>query len=534
VRGVVALAWGTSAVITTATSDGRLTLAVGHVLLPLVLAGLTLAARRDGTWTATFATALAAAVLGAFVPPLLVVVLAAALVLLLVGPGAVRGRALVLILVPVGLLGPWVARFADDWRLVLSGPGLLATSEGPGSWPLLLTHPGSVTPGLWLLAPVVALGVAGYAVRARSLAGALGLVAGACLSLIGLAAAFVSGRVVLGSAETGVGVSEPAHLWSGVGLELWLAGLLVGILAGSAPVLAALRGPRRRWSFAASISVVAILLAAVVASAALWAGRGAGTTLSVGQATLPAVAVEQGSGPLASRLLLLRPSPEVVDFVLAGQEPGALLRDLDREPDADDDPLVAAVGELVGGQGADSLDASSLARLGIGFVQVAESGDSTLTRRLDSAEGLSRLGSSASGILWKVRPLAPGPDGETATAPSRARLVDAAGAQLAVVPTSGPHAAVDTTLPSGPEGRRLVVAEPAEWADHAVVTLAGRQLTPVTGTDQPTYAVPSAGGHLTVDLAAADPWWRLAQAALLAFVVFMAIPFGNRRSRRRS
>ena len=134
-RGVAALAWGTSAVITTATADGRLTLAVCHVLLPLVLAGLTLTARRDGTWTATFATALAAAVLGAFVPPLLVVVLLAALVLLVVGPGMARGRALVLLLVPVGLLGPWVARFVDDWRLLLSGPGLSPPATGPAAGP---------------------------------------------------------------------------------------------------------------------------------------------------------------------------------------------------------------------------------------------------------------------------------------------------------------------------------------------------------------------------------------------------------------
>ncbi len=223
-----------------------------------MLAGLTLAARRDGTWTATFATALAAAALGAFVPPLLVVVLLAALVLLVVGPGMARGRALVLLLVPVGLLGPWVARFVDDWRLLLSGPGLLATGDGPGAWPLLLTQPGAATTTTWLLAPVVGLGLAGYAVRSRSRAAALGLVAGAVLSLVGLAVAFAAGRVVLGSAETGVGVSQPAHLWAGVGLELWLAGLLVGLLAGSAPVLAALRGPRRRWSFAAAVTVVAV------------------------------------------------------------------------------------------------------------------------------------------------------------------------------------------------------------------------------------------------------------------------------------
>jgi len=532
-RGVAALAWGTSAVVTTATADGRLTLAVAHVLLPLVLAGLTLTARRDGTWTATFATALAAAVLGAFVPPLLVVVLLAALVLLVVGPGMARGRALVLLLVPVGLLGPWVARFVDDWRLLLSGPGLVATGDGPGSWPLLLTQPGAATTTTWLLVPVVGLGLAGYAVRSRSRAGALGLVAGAVLSLVGLAAAFAAGRVVLGSAETGVGVSEPAHLWAGVGLELWLAGLLVGLLAGSAPVLAALRGPRRRWSFAMAVTVIAVVVAAVVSGAAIWAARGVGATLSVGEATLPAVAVEQGSGPLAGRLLLLRPSPDVVDFVLAGQEPGELLRDLDRQPDADDDPLVAAVGELVGGRGAESLDASSLAGLGIGFVQVSDRSDSTLTRRLDSAEGLSRLGSSEQGILWKVQPLPAAAGAPPATAPSRARLVDAAGALLDVVPTVGPHSAIDTVLPQGADGRLLVVAEPSQWAAHAVVTLDGQQLEPVAGTDQPTYAVPAAGGALRVDLAAADPWWRVGQAALLAFVLFMAVPFGNRRSRRR-
>ena len=122
-------------------------------------------------------------------------------------------------------------------------------------------------------------------------------------------------------------------------------------------MLAALRGRRRRWSFAAAVTVIAVVVAAVVSGTAIWAARGMGTTLSVGEATLPAVAVEQGSGPLAGRLLLLRPSPEVVDFVLAGQEPGELLRDLDRQPDADDEPLVAAVAELVGGRGAESLDA---------------------------------------------------------------------------------------------------------------------------------------------------------------------------------
>jgi hypothetical protein len=103
-----------------------------------------------------------------------------------------------------------------------------------------------------------------------------------------------------------------------------------------------------------------------------------------------------------------------------------------------------------------------------------------------------------------------------------------------MVPTAGPHAAVDTTLPAASAPRRLVLAEPAEWADHAVVTYAGAELSPVAGAAQPTYDLPAQAGALRVDLAAAQPWWRIGQAALLAFVVFMALPFGNRRSRRRA
>jgi GT2 family glycosyltransferase len=536
-RALAALAWGTAGAVAAGVSQGRVAAAVVHILLPFVLAGFCLAARRDGTFTATFATALATAVAGAFAPPLLGLAAVAALILLLVGPGLRRARALVLLVVPAALLGPWAARFVEDWRLLLTGPGLLTTSDDRGPWgvlALVLGEPGGTTWAVWLGAPVVLLGVLGFASRARSRAESVGLAVGGIVALLGLAGAFVSERLVLGSAETGVGQSAPAHLWAGLGLQLWLAGLLVGLLAGSRAVLGSLVRPGRRWGFAAAVVAAALAVVPTVAGAALWGVEGIGRTLSVGQATLPAVAVEQGSGALGNRLLLLRPDDEVVDFVLAGQEPGELLRDLDREPDADDAPLVDAVANIVGGRGADSLDSTALARLGIGFVQVRATADSALARRLDSSEGLSRLGTSERGILWKVQPLAAADDGTPATAPSRARLVDADGRLLQVVPTSGPHAAVDTTLPAGAGARSLVLAEPTEWSRQALVTFDGRRLEPVAGTAQPTYAVPPTAGVLRIDLAAAQPWWRLGQAVLLGLVVFLAVPFGNRRSRRRA
>ncbi|MDN5798389.1 MAG: glycosyltransferase family 2 protein, partial [Intrasporangium sp.] len=263
-----------------------------------------------------------------------------------------------------------------------------------------------------------------------------------------------------------------------------------------------------------------------------WGVSGVGDQLTPGEATLPAVAVEQGNGPLSTRLLLLRPSTTVVDFELTGTEPGELLRDLDR-PRPDNSGLVSAVAALVGGQQSDESPARALAGLAIGFVQVVAD-DDELVRRLDSTQGLSRLGQADGATLWKVQALPAAPGAVAPGAPSRVRLVDERGRLLDAVPTVGPHAAVDHRIPAATAERLVVVAEPPEWADHVTVTLDGTVLSAAPGTAQPTYLVPASGGQLVIDLAAAHPWWTLVQAVLLAFVCFMAIPLGNRRSRRRS
>lgn len=531
-RALAAFAWGTSAVMTAGLAQGRLTPVLAHVLLPFVLAGFVLAARKDGTYTAAFATALATAVAGAFVPLLLALSIMAAFPLFVVGPGSRRLRALVLLVVPTALLGPWAIHFVDDWRALLSGPGLVVTSAMPAPWMSLL---GLADPAQgrwpWLIAPVVVLGVLGYAARSSSRAESVGLWVGALLSALGLAGALAAARFTVGSAETSVGVSAPAHLWPGPLLDLWVAGVLVGVVYGAPIVVRRLHAPRRRWSFAAALVLVTVAVASVAAGPVHWALIGTGDTLTVGQATLPAVAVEQGNSPTSNRLLQLNPGEQVVDFRVVGEEPGELLRDLDRTPDVDNADLVATVGSVVGGRAA--LDTTELARQGIGFVLAKIGPESPLARRLDAAGGLSRLGTSEHGILWRVRPLPAAPGAVDVAVPSRVRLVDSAGRVTAIVPTAGPHAAVDHDIPAAAVDRKLVVAEPLEWSQHAIVSIGGRRLLPLAGATQPTYAVPPSGGHLTIDLAAAEPWWRLGQTALLAFVVFMAIPFGNRRSRRR-
>ena len=517
-------------------------MAVAHVLLPFVLAGFCLAARRDGTFTATFATALATAVLGAFAPPLLALSAVAALLLLVLGPGLRRARALVLLVVPAALLGPWALRFVDDWRLLLSGPGLLVDLARPravGSARARPRRAGRHDLGRVARRPRSSSSGSSASRRSRShpLPSRSVCSSAACLAVVGLAGALVAERVVLGSAETGVGTSAPAHLWAGLGVAAVARRACSSACSRAAdPCSRALRRPGAAGPSAAAVIAAVAVVPVAGRAPRCGACRASAAPCSVGQATLPAVALEQGGGPLGNRLLLLRPSDDVVDFVLAGQEPGELLRDLDRAPDADDAPLVDAVANIVGGRGADSLDSKALARLGIGFVQVRATADSALARRLDSSEGLSRLGTSERGILWKVQPLPAADGAAAATAPSRARLVDADGALLQV----GPHARVRTPRSTrrsrpAPRPRFVVLAE----ADRVVAARAGdlrrrgaRSPWRAPSSRRMPSRLPRATSRSTSPRRSRGG--ASARRSSSAFVVFMAVPFGNRRSRRRS
>lgn len=536
-RGLVAVAWGGSGILFTALSEGRLPVAVAHILLPLVVAGFATAARRGATWTATFATALAAAVLGAFVPALLVVSAAAALLLVLFGPGSAgRARALVLLVVPVALLGPWVVRFVDAPRLLLSGGGLLDLGAEPApAWQVALGQPegGRLLPAL-LFAPVVLTAVLALG-RHGGVRGRSGALAGlAILAGAGLALSLGAERVVVGQSLSAAGQPTTATLWSGVGLELYVAALLGAVLTGWHGLRALRTG---RWSTPRVLALVATsLLAASVGLAAgtnAWASLG--DRVTVGQDALPAVAVDQATGPEASRLLVLTASENRIDYRLVGNEPGELFRDIQRPRTATDPGLAALVGSIGSGLGDLSGSAGAqLANQGIGFVSVRSPVSSDLARSLDATAGLTRLGATESQTLWRVLPRPSAAVGAPAepVPPSRVRLIDAQGGQLQSVVVVGPHGAVDTMLGAGQDGRRLVFAEAPEWASHAKVIFDGALLAPDPSGGAPTYLLPRTAGRLVVDLPPAQQEWFLAQLALLALVVFLAIPFGNRRSRR--
>lgn len=538
-RGLVALAWGTAGVLTSALAQGRLTVVLAHILIPPVVAGFVLCCSRTGTYTAAFATGLGGALLAAVVPATLPIMLVACLLLLLFGPGTRRLRALVVAAVTVGLLGPWVLRFIDDPRLLASGPGLITTDTAAAPpWQMLLAQPdGTGGRFVWLMAPMVLLAIVAMVRHVGQRAKVVALLGTAALALVGLTLGLAAPHVFLGSATTGPGSSAVATAWPGVGLQLYLAGLLGAVLLGSSGMRRWMGSRRIGLRRVVAVATVCVLALSVFASAALAARRGLGSVVEVGRDELPAVAVDQSAGPLSNRLLVVNPGPAVVDYRLVGVEPGDLLRDLQRgDPSGEsvaDPGVVPAVQALLDGPtgmaGPRDAVRQGLAAQAIGFV-VVQGGSPDLIRRLDATDGLTRLGGTDGRLMWRVMPRLAG----TTELPSARLTIDAANGQpVAVVGVTGPHAATDQPVSAGSAGRTLVVAEAAAWADHARVSYDGRVLAPLAADGNPRYALPTEAGQLQISLDHDQSTWRFAQGILLALVVFLAIPFGTRRSRRR-
>jgi hypothetical protein len=216
-----------------------------------------------------------------------------------------------------------------------------------------------------------------------------------------------------------------------------------------------------------------------------------------------------------------------IGYRLVGSEAGPVVRDLPGPPVRPDPLLAAAVRSTVTTDGATSAR-DELSDLGVAFVALHGAPTQALVTRLDSTAGLTRLSDASGVILWRVLP------SQNGMSPSRLRLLAAGGAPLGSIPVTGDNGRTSVSLspaaPGAPTGgRRLVVAEPALWAQHARVTFSGRPLAAVAGAVQPTYLVPAHGGRLSITLPPTSPWWRWVQLGLLLAAVYLAVPSGSTR-----
>ena len=503
---------------------GRVGTLAALVLIPLILSGLALLARPDGTATAAWATTLGLVVLTAFAPLTALGVLGLALILVLAAVPGARLRAVVpVIAVPLGTL-LWWPGLLEDWRQVLVGPGM-ASWNGPvlDPWRRALLDTGELgSPPLWAAAPVVALGVMGLlrGRRLRSMSTAL-----AVLGLGGLAVALAAGRIILADVPQAVG-HGPITPWAGSVILLLPAALLAGAVlaldqgtpAESSPAEGT-SGPRRWRTAGRGLSGLCAVAMVGAACAGLVIAT-LGTALAPWSEARPAVAVEHADGPLAGRTLFVSPTDIGPGFRLVGRESAGPARGL---PATTVSASVAdTVSALLEGSALDT-SADSLRALAVGFVALdAELGDD-ISRRLDATSGLTRLASRGGWQVWRVTAVATAD--EAPIGPPRVSIVGPAGPRA--VDVTGLSAATVTDITAEP-GDVLQIAEGAGWASRAAVTLEGVVLVPT----EATYALPG-GGHLEIEVRRGPAWLPPLQLAGIVALLFLAIPFGSRASRTR-
>jgi hypothetical protein len=296
------------------------------------------------------------------------------------------------------------------------------------------------------------------------------------------------------------------------------------VIAGSV-VAIAVAGDRLRervaaydfgWRQVVSVVVVAAITLTPLVLAGWWLVRGADTPLERRDpVVLPEFVVAQGSQDDRPRTIVLRRAGDgSVTYALLRSE-GPRIGDAEiGTPTASYEDLDGALADLVSGRGSDR--ATDLAAYAVRYLLIAPPVDDTLVATLDAVPTLRRLTTSNGSALWEV-------DQDVA----RLRLESADGTWLAAIP-SGP-AAASATIPPGPAGRVLVLAERADprWT----ATLSGDALAHRTvGGWAQGFAVPAAGGQLdlTYDGSTRQRWLTV-QAVALVVIVILALPSARRR-----
>ncbi len=517
-----------------------------------------------GSIAAAAGAGLALAVVCAGAPVLLPAAVVVLLGLVLVVPRR-RGLLLLVAVPPVLLLGPLLTAALSDvpggsWRAVVGDPGV-PLSVDPGAswlaalgWPLALPQLTGL-PGPWPTLLALAGGVAVAAVAALALLRGTGRAravrAGWLAVVVGLATALLSSRTPVAVGADIAGDAEIVHGWAGAGTSLALLGMLVAVTAAGDGMREWLATSSFGWRQLSAGVVTAVLVLGPLATAGAWLAtvvdeRGeepALLALEGRQAPpVPALARELQSGSERSRVLALRPDgeavraevwrhagPQLVEASAAvdvrGLTPGGHAAD----PDAARAELNELVAQLVTGTSAEA--GHELGRLAVGVVLVPPDTDAAagplrqdLIARLDATAGLERVTENASGVIWRTSQST----GQAGAAESvaRARIVSADGAVLDPLPAR--EAGVQTRVPAGDEGRRVVLAERADAGWRASYN--GRPLRAATEGWRQAFELPAHTGRLEISYE--PPWlmpWRVAQVVGLGLTVLLAVPVRRRR-----
>jgi hypothetical protein len=158
---------------------------------------------------------------------------------------------------------------------------------------------------------------------------------------------------------------------------------------------------------------------------------------------------------------------------------------------------------------ADSDIAPQLSDLGIGYLWVRGAGREERAR-IDNTPGLGAASGDAEGTVWQLDP----------PVTRRAVVEGAGGAGRTPVPSV--EGSDSFVLAPGPEGRRLLLGEPADPRWRA--TLDGAPLSPVGTGWQQGFLLPPEGGVVRYRLTSLAHWFLIAQGLLLVVAGVLAAP----------
>ncbi|KAK1181539.1 glycosyltransferase [Streptomyces sp. NBS 14/10] len=528
-------AWGSVAyaflpAATGALASGRLGTAVLAVLLPLMARaavaasgfGLGERARRGErpSWRATWAYALLLTFTMAFTPIVWPIA-----VLLGLGVLAVRFaesrtdqlvayglRFLAVVLTPPAVLAPWSADLLTDPGRFFDEAGLDYTTGSASALHLLALSPGGPKAGGTLLLLGFVLAALAALMRAER---QLAVRTAWAVALTG----FLFAALVGGSGWAG-----PATLVYGLAL---LSAGVVGAEGARERVAAQSFGWRQP---------LALLIAVAAAAAPLWAAASwmlSGADGPVGRRDpdqVPAFVAAESSTRDQARTLVLDGDAARADYVLV-RGSGARLGDAELTGAAGGDSrLDRVVANLIAGSGADQT--SQLGGYAIRYVLVRDSAPRQMGRVLDATPGLTRLSQEDGSALWRVDQrisrvaIVPGAQADDAGAQGGS----AAGSRTAPVNVASGPVEAHTTVPAGPAGRVLRIADKATPGWQAALDGKPLKATTVDGWAQ-GFELPANGGRL--DLSYETPVthtaWVWAQGLLALVLVVLALP-GRRRT----
>lgn len=379
-RIVWAVSYALCIVAVGAVSQGRIGTVVALVVLPIIVNTAWQLAEDPG-WQLGLRLGIWISLAAAFAPITLALSLGGLLILWYAEGRWVQRHLVISALVPLVLLGPWLAQRAlRPWRAWWE-----AGYPIPGSatvWDVVLGRAGG--PGAapsWLTVSLLGLAVAALIPRSTR----TGVQLAWLVALLGLGVA-LAGTTMTYSTQSGPADITP---WVGVPTVLWMGGLATAVLLA---VPAARAVPRPVLA-----GLVVAVLVLPIGTGAWWLVRGVADPLDVGRASVVPVFLAERPG---DTLVVTGSIARGVDFrVVAGDGP-YLGQEAVAVSSSGADDLSAVVRRILAK--ATTADVSALSKAGIDAIY-APAADPTLANRIDAAPQLVPAGSDRPGSrVWTL------------------------------------------------------------------------------------------------------------------------------------